>query len=82
MYFCFVAVGVLITSICSAGMVMIIVKNQVWFAMRSETSILHVITGRYLDPSMCVTYFSWPDPYPVGETLTFIVKVSASVVDE
>lgn len=71
----FCAGSIFVISVSAAGMITMLFKNQLWFAMRSDTSILHVITGRYLDPSTCSTYFSWTDPYPVGETLSFIIKV-------
>lgn len=50
-------------------------KQKFWFAIQSDSSILHVLTGRYLDPNMCSVSFTWQDPYPVGETLSFTIKV-------
>lgn len=50
-------------------------KIDLGLVIESDSSILHVLTGRYLDPSMCSASFTWQDPYPVGETLSFTIKV-------
>ncbi|KAK7575646.1 hypothetical protein V9T40_011932 [Parthenolecanium corni] len=57
-----------------AIIIALLYKQKFWFAIRSDSSILHVLTGRYLDPSICSVSFTWQDPYPVGETLSFTIK--------
>lgn len=68
----------LVVSLCTAGITTIcICMPHSPFRMKTETSLLNIVTGRYLDPHMCETYFMWQDLQEVGSTVTFIVKVSS-----
>jgi len=68
----------LVVSVSVAGLMTLAAMTQPSLAPEAKHSLLQYVTGKYLMPTNCNVQFQWEDPCVVGETVTFIVRVSGS----
>lgn len=65
--------GMLVVSVSIAGLVTLAAMTQPSLAPEAKHSLLQYVTGKYLMPSNCKVVFHWSDPYPVGQTVCFVI---------